>query len=97
MDTGTTPTPSSLGLIMANVRGLKIPIGVGPTGRTETLFGDAQSEKIIRLGLSDTDNENAFQQNIGLGLAHVFDVNRVGARTRVGLSRACHHGLSITG
>jgi len=60
---------------VANVRGLRIPVGVGATGRTRTLGGDEQSRKVIRLGLSDTDNDNAFQLNIGLGVRHVFAVN----------------------
>lgn len=60
---------------MANVKGLQIPVGVGPTGRTVIVSDDAQSKKIIRIALSDGENDNAFQQNITLGEGHVFAVN----------------------
>lgn len=71
---------------MANVRGLKVPVQVGPTGGTVAISGDPQSSKIIRLALSDGDNDNAFNQRITLGIAHVFEINSTTPRALV-LSR----------
>lgn len=37
--------------------------------------GDDNDEKIIRLALLDDSNDNAFQQNPGLGMGAIFGVN----------------------
>lgn len=55
-------------------RGLRIPIGVNKQGRSATLTGDPQDQKIINTGLSGNDNLNAFQQDPGLGEDMVFDL-----------------------
>lgn len=64
-------------------RGLKVPVQVGPNGRTATVEGDEQASKIIRLALSDNDNDNAFQQDIGLGVSATFNIRSPGFRARV--------------
>lgn len=53
--------------------GLRIPVGVNTHGGAATVSGDSQFQKIIGLVLADLDNENAFQQNIGLGQGMIFD------------------------
>ena len=68
---------------MANVKGLKLPLGVDKTGRTRTVQEDEQAFKIIGLGLADTDSVNAFQQNLGLGSQHVFNLNSPVFRARI--------------
>jgi len=55
-------------------RGLRVPVGVDKKGRTVTLIGDPQDQKIIDIGLSGNDNLNAFQQDPGLGEDMVFDL-----------------------
>lgn len=52
--------------------GLAVPMGVNNGGGARVVSGDENDDKIIRLALGDDDNENAFQQNIGLGAAQVF-------------------------
>lgn len=64
-------------------KGLRIPIGVDSAGRTATVEGDEQASKIIMLALGDNDNENAFQQEMGLGQKVIFDPNDGGARAVV--------------
>lgn len=63
--------------------GLKLPLQVDSNGRTARVTGDEQADKIIRLALADNDNNNAFQQNIGLGTEMVFNINNPGMRARV--------------
>ena len=55
--------------------GLKVPIGVNSSGGMARVSGDENNTKIIKLGLSDTDNENAFQQNLGIGTEMIFELN----------------------
>lgn len=52
--------------------GLAMPVGVGQDGGARLSEGDANDDKIIRLALGDDANENAFQQNIGVGADMVF-------------------------
>jgi hypothetical protein len=52
--------------------GLAVPVGVGPDGGARLAVGDANDDKIIRLSLGDDSNENAFQQNVGVGADMVF-------------------------
>lgn len=63
--------------------GLALPLRVGPTGGTIQSTGDEQSDKIIRLALSDGDNDNAFQLDITLGVGAVFKVANPGFRAQV--------------
>lgn len=64
-------------------RGMKLPVGVDPTGRAAMIDGEEENQKIIFSALSDCDNDNAFQQEIGIGTDMVFDVNDSRARARI--------------
>lgn len=44
---------------------------------------DENDNKIISLALGDDDNENAFQQNIGLGVDMIFAINDPSIRGRI--------------
>lgn len=52
--------------------GLAMPVGVSSDGGARLAIGDANDDKIIRLALGDDANENAFQQNVGVGADMVF-------------------------
>jgi hypothetical protein len=52
--------------------GLAMPVGVGPDGGARLARGDENDDKVIRLALGDDANENAFQQNVGVGADMVF-------------------------
>jgi len=54
--------------------GLKVPISVNKKGGLSLVSGDENDKKIISLSLGDDDNENAFQQNIGLGVGMIFSI-----------------------
>jgi len=45
--------------------------------------GDENDYKIIKMALSSDDNENAFQQDIGLGASMVFDLNDQALRAKI--------------
>ena len=45
--------------------------------------GDLNDSKIVKLGLGDDENYNAYQQDIGMGVSMVFDVLDVGQRARL--------------
>lgn len=64
-------------------RGLALPIRVGPWGGVATLDGDDNDDKIISLALGSDDNENAFQQDIGLGEGMIFDMSDPLIRGRI--------------
>lgn len=53
--------------------GLKLPVGVDGSGGAALIDGDAQDSKILSIALGDDDNDNAFQQNIGLGSFMIFE------------------------
>lgn len=55
--------------------GLAIPVGVNTSGGARLVSGDANNDKVIRLALGDDDNENAFQQNVGLGAGMIFGIS----------------------
>jgi hypothetical protein len=55
-------------------KGLAIPFAVSASGGLATVDSDEQDNKIISLALGSDDNENAFQQNIGLGEDMMFDL-----------------------
>jgi hypothetical protein len=57
------------------MRGLRLPVGVGPNGGASLIEGDENDYKIIAIALGSTENENAFQQDITLGERMVFDLN----------------------
>jgi len=56
-------------------RGLAIPVGANSGGGIKTVDGDVNNNKIIKLSLGSDDSENAFQLDIGLGQAMVFDLS----------------------
>lgn len=56
-------------------RGFAMPVRVAPWGGLLLVEGDENDAKIISLALASDDNENAFQQDIGLGEAMVFDIS----------------------
>ncbi len=64
-------------------RGLALPVGATNTGSSKQTEGDEQASKVILLALSDNDNDNAFQQDEGLGAAHVFQLSDAGTRAYV--------------
>jgi hypothetical protein len=66
---------------MAN--GLKIPVGVNALGRTATVSADTCATQTIMTALTDCDNENAFQQDLGLGSGMVFAVNDIKLRATI--------------
>lgn len=45
--------------------------------------GDDNDKKIIALALGSDDNENAFQQDIGLGIDMIFGISDPGIRGRI--------------
>ena len=55
--------------------GLKLPIQVNSSGGFALSDSDENDFKIIKTALMSDHNENAFQQNIGLGHGMIFDVN----------------------
>lgn len=55
--------------------GLKIPVGVNSHGGTSLVDGDENDMKIITVALGSSENENAFQQDVTLDEAMVFDLN----------------------
>jgi len=63
--------------------GLQIPIGVSPTGSSALSTSDDNDKKIIGIALGADENENAFQQAIGMGEAAIFDVDDPTSRARV--------------
>lgn len=53
-------------------KGLKIPVQVDKTGRVVMIEGDKLNHQLIATALADDENENAFQQQIGLGETMIF-------------------------
>jgi len=68
---------------MAGMKGIALPVGPNNHGGIRTVQGDQQAQKIIGLALSDLDNDNAFQQNIGLGVGLIFDPSSPTFRAKV--------------
>ena len=64
-------------------KGLRIPIGANPGGGLATVDSDENDRKIIRTALSSDDNENAFQQNIGLGEEMIFSLADPTSRAKI--------------
>ncbi len=64
-------------------QGLQLPVGVNHSGGSAQVKGDEQASKVILLALSDNDNDNAFQQNEGLGAAFIFQLSDAGMRAYV--------------
>jgi hypothetical protein len=49
-------------------------VGANPGGGAALVTGDENDMKTIRVALGSDDNENAFQQGIGLGDGMVFEI-----------------------
>jgi len=64
-------------------KGLKIPVGVDGTGGSVAIEGDAYADQTIRTALSDHDNDNAFQQDTGLGADMIFGVSNTALRASI--------------
>lgn len=64
-------------------RGLQLPVGVDGTGGTAMTDSEEENKKIIWCALSDCDNDNAFQQDLGIGSAMVFGMKDAGSRARI--------------
>lgn len=56
-------------------KGLRVPLGVSPKGGGAMVEFSENDNKIVALALGDDTNDNAFQQNIGLGPSIIFDIN----------------------
>lgn len=54
--------------------GLRLPVGVDGSGGAALVSADAQDAKILSMALGDDENDNAFQQNIGLGEFMIFEL-----------------------
>jgi hypothetical protein len=64
-------------------QGLAMPVRVAPWGGAAISDSDENDNKIIMLALGSDDNENAFQQDIGMGEAMIFDVSDPTLRGRI--------------
>jgi len=63
--------------------GLALPVGVSSSGGARLVSSDENNNKIIALALGSDDNENAFQQDIGLGDFMVFSVEDPTVRGKI--------------
>jgi len=63
--------------------GLALPVGVNTSGGVKLVDSDENDNKIISLALGMDDNENAFQQGIGLGIDMVFAISDPATRGRI--------------
>ena len=63
--------------------GVTLPVGVDVTGGLSLVSGDDNSIKIIKTALGDNDNDNAFQQDIGLGADIVFALDKPDSRAQI--------------
>ncbi len=64
-------------------RGLRLPVGVDPTGRAALVEGEENNRKIIWSALSGCDNEHAWQQDIGIGERMIFDLSDPTIQTKI--------------
>ena len=55
--------------------GFRLPVGASNSGGMHLEDGDENDRKIIAIALGSDDNENAFQQDVGLGDFMVFAVD----------------------
>jgi hypothetical protein len=54
--------------------GLALPVGA-QQGRASLASGEDQLQKILLTALADCDNENPYQQGLGIDTSVVFDIN----------------------
>jgi len=64
-------------------QGLKVPMGVNSGGGMLLSNGDENDNKIIKAALTDNENDNAFQQDIGFTDDIIFDFNDPRTRARI--------------
>ncbi|KKM81515.1 hypothetical protein LCGC14_1329070 [marine sediment metagenome] len=64
-------------------RGLKVPMGVDITGGAAWVDGEKNDRKTIFTALGDCDSENAFQQELGLGIGMIFDPSDETVRAKI--------------
>lgn len=64
-------------------KGLRIPVGVDSRGGTAWVEGEDNDFKTIMTALADCENENAFQQGIGLGADMIFDLEDQAIRAQI--------------
>lgn len=64
-------------------KGLAMPIRPNPSGGLLTVEGNDNDHKIIALALASDENDNAFQQKIGVGKDVIFNIEDQLSRTRV--------------
>jgi hypothetical protein len=65
------------------MRGLNLPVGVGPNGGASMVDGDDNDRKIISIALGSSENDNAFQQDITLGEELIFNTDDPAMRVKV--------------
>lgn len=63
--------------------GLAIPLIANTTGGMQLVSGDENDSKVIRATLGSDENENAFQQGIGMGDGMIFDFADPTTRNRI--------------
>jgi hypothetical protein len=63
--------------------GLRLPVGVSGSGGAALVSGEENDRKIIFTALGTCANENAFQQEIGLGDDMVFDLSDPALKARI--------------
>jgi len=64
-------------------KGLSLPVGVDSSGGTKWVEGEANDQKTILLALSDCDNWNAFQQDLGIGSRIIYGVSNENIRSQI--------------
>lgn len=61
--------------------GLDLPIGINKSGGMRVINGDDNDRKDIMTALSDCDNDNAYQQDLGIDDL-IFDINSDSAKMK---------------
>lgn len=64
-------------------KGLALPVGVTSAGGARLSERDEHADQIIFTALSDNDNRNAFQQDLGLGIDMIFGVESAALRAQI--------------
>lgn len=61
-------------------RGMRLPVGVDAMGGAALVEGEPNNRKILFVALGDCENESAFQQDLGIPIDIIFDVNDAARR-----------------
>ena len=64
-------------------KGLSLPVGVDSSGGARWVDGEENDRKTIMLAISDCDNWNAFQQDLGISSRVVFGLNNENIRSQI--------------